>query len=156
MGTADDEYTVGCYVDAVTKRISTIVFRRKLALDGASVSGSVIDDPQIEQYCAEIVRALMDDGMESGPVNIQLRMHKGRPVCFEINGRFSSTEAARAALGFNAVEAAIVNRIEGREYGDFRPRLGAGFVRYYEELFFDAASGSPLALTAPASECATS
>lgn len=156
IGTADDEYTVGCYLDALTHRISTIVMRRKLALDGASVSGVVVCDPQIEDYCADIVRALMDEGMESGPVNIQLRIHHGQPVCFEINGRFSSTEAARAALGFNAVEAAIANRIEHREYRGFQPRVNTGFVRYYEELFFDEATRTSLPLVTPSPEYAVS
>lgn len=136
VGSGDSEYTVGCYLDGVSKEISSIIMRRTLARDGASLTGEVVEDEAMASYCRQIVRAMMDEGLEVGPVNIQLRTHEGAPLCFEINGRFSSTEAPRAALGFNALEASVANYLFGEAYREFAPRIGAGFLRYYEEAYY--------------------
>jgi carbamoyl-phosphate synthase large subunit len=137
IGTTEDEYTVGCYLDKIDLRFHCIVMKRKLSKDGASISGQVVKDEKVERYCAKIMAALEQEGLVWGPANVQLRYHQGEPLCFEINGRFSSTEAPRAALGFNAVEASITNLIEKKPYTAFKPETGARFLRYYEEVYFD-------------------
>jgi carbamoyl-phosphate synthase large subunit len=71
----------------------------------------------------------------SGPCNIQLRWHKGRAVCFEINLRFSGTTPARAQLGFNAVEAGVRHFILGEPAVDL-PHIHRGAVlRFWNEVY---------------------
>ena len=135
IGTIDDEYTIGCYVDRIDGSFHSISMKRRLSKDGASISGVVVNDSEITAYCNEIIDALKKEGLVWGPINIQLR-YRNKPLAFEINGRFSSTEVVRAKFGFNAVEAAISNLVFNEPYKNFEPEYGSGFLRYYEELFY--------------------
>ncbi len=75
---------------------------RRDLLEGTTYRAEA-DFPEIRREAVRIAEALKP----MGPSNIQLRMHGGRPVCFEINIRFSGTTPIRARLGFNDVEAAL-------------------------------------------------
>jgi carbamoyl-phosphate synthase large subunit len=129
------EYTIGCYLDKINGSISDIIMRRQLSKDGASISGLVIKDSKISDYCRQVIEAMTAEGLEWGAVNIQLRIDNGQPKAFEINGRFSSTEGPRAHLGFNAVEAAITNLLKHEPYPGFSPAYNHGFYRFYEEVY---------------------
>jgi carbamoyl-phosphate synthase large subunit len=137
VGKATEEYTVGCYLDFVSKRDFYIVMRRILTVDGASGQGEVVANEAIHSYCKKIMAAFIKEGFPGGAFNIQLRLRNNSvPCAFEINGRFSSTEGPRAKLGFNALEASIENVVYGRAYDDFHPKIGGRFLRYYEEVYW--------------------
>lgn len=131
-----DEYTCGCYIDRYTHTISTIILKRTLTADGATGYAQVISDTVIDEYLHEICHALQQEGLDFGHVNIQLRTQEGIPFCFEINGRLSSTEAPKAVLGFNSVDAYIHNIVLQEPYPYFNVQPGRQFLRYYEEVYF--------------------
>lgn len=137
IGCQEDEFTVGCYLDAVSGKDSYIVMKRTLTADGASGMGEVIADDKITAYCRKIMNAFKQEGFRGGAFNVQLRLRNGiLPEAFEINGRFSSTEAPRAHLGFNALEAVLENFFFKRRYDDLAPKTGGRFLRYYEEVYW--------------------
>lgn len=131
-----DEYTCGCYIDRYTKYISTIILKRELTREGASGRGEVVSKQIIDDYVKQIATAFMEEGIEFGHLNIQLRLRDDIPFCFEINGRLSSTEAPKAKLGFNSVRAYVHNIVFEKEYNGFRPRMGMRFLRFYDEVYF--------------------
>lgn len=137
IGCQEDEFTVGCYLDAVSGKDSYIVMKRTLTVDGASGMGEVIADDKITGYCRKIMEAFKKDGFKGGAFNVQLRLRNGiSPEAFEINGRFSSTEAPRAHVGFNALEAVLENFFFKRRYNELKPKIGCHFLRYYEEVYW--------------------
>ena len=73
-----------------------------------------------------------------GPLNIQLRMDQNnRPVCFELNVRFSGTTPMRAHYGFNDVEAMIKEYVLEQELPEqFEIRKGIVY-RYMNEIYVD-------------------
>lgn len=102
LGDDTREYTVGCYVDRTGIIQDLIVMRRKLE-NGTTVRAEIVQEELIRAECIRICAALKP----KGPLNIQLRMHSGVPVCFELNVRFSGTAPMRAKLGYKDVEALI-------------------------------------------------
>lgn len=88
------EFTCGLY-RTLRGEIRHIVFRRKL-VGGLTGSGIVEADPRIDQFLRQLAEALD----LRGSINVQLRMHQGKPLVFEINPRFSSTVWFRDRLGF--------------------------------------------------------
>jgi carbamoyl-phosphate synthase large subunit len=129
------EYTCGCYIDRYSKKVSSIIMERELTKDGATGWGKVIFNEIIANYINQIASVLLNNGMEYGHVNIQLRMRNNQPYCFEINPRLSSTEGPKAQMGFNSVEAYLVNTILEKEYLELFP-IQKQFLRYYEDVIF--------------------
>lgn len=131
-----DEFTCGCYVDRYTQDISVIIFRRTLTPDGASGFGEVVASDVIEQYVREIAAVLIGTGLDYGNFNVQLRLGDDGPRLFEVNGRLSSTEAPKAALGFNSCGAFLDNIVFQRQAKLGPVATGKRFLRYYEEVYF--------------------
>ncbi len=129
------EYTCGCYIDRYSKNVSSIIMERELTKDGATGWGKVVFNDVIEAYINQIASVLSRNGMEYGHVNVQLRMKDNRPYCFEINPRLSSTEGPKAQMGFNSVEAYLVNTILEKEYLELVPEKKQ-FLRFYEDVIF--------------------
>lgn len=129
------EYTCGCYIDRYSKKVSSIIMERELTKDGATGWGNVVFNDVIESYINQIASVLSRNGMEYGHVNVQLRMKDNRPYCFEINPRLSSTEGPKAQMGFNSVEAYLVNTILEKEYLNLIPEKKQ-FLRFYEDVIF--------------------
>jgi carbamoyl-phosphate synthase large subunit len=98
----DGEFTSGCLVlDGKCKAIVTL--RRDLR-DGNTYR--TYRDDNTSLYDKEII--LIAEKLNSdGPVNFQFRVYKGKPIIFEINGRFSGTTPIRDFYGFNEVEAIL-------------------------------------------------
>lgn len=136
IGDITEEYTVGCYLDMISKKDSYIIMKRTLTYDGASGTGKVIYNSEIIKYCKKIMQAFVKEGFEGGAFNVQLRARDNSYEAFEINGRFSSTEGPRARLGFNAVEASIDNYLYKLPYDKFNPQIDSQFLRYYEEVYW--------------------
>ena len=109
-----------------------MVLRREL-LEGTTYWAEAGHFPAVRAEAMQIAAALRP----MGPCNIQMRMHKGRAVCFEINVRFSGTTPVRARIGFNDVEAALLHYVLGQPPADL-PLINQGVVlRYWNEADVD-------------------
>jgi len=130
LGEEQSEYTAACFTDKDDVVRGTIVLHRQLQ-HGTTVSASAGLHPAVREEAQRIAAALRP----RGPCNIQLRLHRGRPVCFEINVRFSGTTPMRARLGFNDVEAVLRHYVLGNPAADL-PVVTAGQVlRYWNEFY---------------------
>ena len=134
IGTERDEYTVACYADKHGSLVDMIVMHRELT-NGTTSRATVAFNRDIEREAAAICSALKP----TGPLNVQLRLNADeRPVCFELNVRFSGTAPMRARFGFNDVEAALREHVLGEDIsGFFSVRPGTA-LRYWEEVYPDA------------------
>lgn len=129
LGSTDEEYTAGCFVDDRGDVRGTIVLRRELS-EGTTHRAVAGLFPDVRDEAQRIAQALKP----RGPCNLQLRRSKGRAVCFEINVRFSGTTGVRALLGFNEVDAALRNYVLKEPATDM-PRVAEGIVlRYWNEM----------------------
>lgn len=132
VGAADQEYTVGCY-QCRNGDVHAIAFRRELT-SGTTSAAIVSHNEEVLAAARDICRRFAP----VGPLNIQMRLNAAqKPVCFELNVRFSGTTPMRAHFGFRDVEAAI------REYAlnedasrCFEPRSGMA-LRFWEEIYVD-------------------
>ena len=95
IGNDQDEYTVGCYCDKSGNLVDMIIMRRELRY-GTTFKAIIVDNDEIK---AEVIK-ICERFKPIGPLNIQLRLDKNkRPVCFELNVRFSGTTPIRAHFG---------------------------------------------------------
>src|SRR5581483_2725642 len=84
LGDENHEYTAGCFCDANGDVRGTIVLRRTLSV-GTTVTAELGRFPEVRSAAESIVATLRP----LGPCNVQLRLHQGRAIPFEINPRFS-------------------------------------------------------------------
>lgn len=140
LGDPDSEYTAGCFSDRDGRVRGTIVMRREL-LQGTTYRAETGEFLEIRAEAIRIATALRP----MGPSNIQLRISAdGRPVCFEINVRFSGTTPIRARLGFNDVDAALRHFVLGEDATDL-PLITRGVaLRYWNEMYIDSQAHSIL------------
>jgi len=140
LGDPGGEYTVACFSDIDGQLRGTFSMHRELA-EGTTYRARVGEYPEVTAEARRIAAALKP----AGPANVQLRLVDGRPVCFEINVRFSGTAPIRARLGFNDVEAALRQFVLGEEAVDL-PLITAGPValRYWNELYVDPQAAGAL------------
>ncbi len=131
IGTPETEYTVGCYCNKQGKLTDTIIMHRDLQ-QGSTAAAEVVFHDAIRAEAQKICAAFRP----AGPLNIQLRLDKdGRPVCFELNVRFSGTTPMRSVFGFRDVEAMIREYILGEDISScFQVRTGRAY-RYTQELY---------------------
>lgn len=127
-----DEYTVATFSDRDGTVRGSACMRRRLA--GGTTSYAEMGPFDQVRAAAE---AIVSELRPSGPANVQLRMQDGKPVCFELNIRFSGTAPIRARLGFNDVEAALRHLILGEPAVDLPPPRPGHAVRYWNELYID-------------------
>ncbi|MBR4271264.1 MAG: ATP-grasp domain-containing protein [Bacteroidales bacterium] len=149
LGDEKSEYTIACYVDKYGKSQPTLIMHRHLK-HGTTFMAEIVQNDLIKAECEKICEKFQP----KGPLNIQLRMHNGKPVCFELNVRFSGTTPIRARWGYNDVEAMI------REYVLNEPvilnPLKEGKVyRYYNEAFIDMGMQKELQARGYVSDCAS-
>lgn len=131
VGDNENEFTVGCYIGKTGFVFDPIIMRRKLQ-NGNSVFAEVVENKEIKNYCKEICHKLN----ARGPVNIQLRLdNNDKPVCFEINLRFSGTTPIRAHFGFNDVEASIKEYLLNSSLKNSFKITGGFSIRYTNELY---------------------
>lgn len=132
LGSEDTEYTVGCFCDSQGNLKGSMAMRREL-LQGTTSRAIAGDFPNIRAEAEKIVKLIRP----SGPCNIQLREHAGKPVCFEINMRFSGTTPIRTKLGFKEVDAALRNFVLNEDIDVLPPVTKGIAVRYWNELYID-------------------
>lgn len=99
IGDADHEYTVGVVGAEDGRVFGSIVLRRWLK-SGQTAACEVVDEPVITAYAEAITTKMKPRGY----LNVQLRLRKGAPCAFEINGRVSSSTGFRGLAGFNEPE----------------------------------------------------
>lgn len=130
VGTPDTEYTAATLSDRDGGVQGVIVMRRRLQ-HGTSVFTEIVDQPLLHEAARRIAEALRP----AGPCNMQFRMHEGRPVCFELNIRFSGTTPIRAHFGFADVNAAIDHFVLDQPMRAL-PHLTSGrAIRYWDEVY---------------------
>lgn len=125
----DGEFTSGCIVlDGKCKAVVTL--RRDLR-DGNTYRA--YRDEETSKY-DDFIIAIAEKLNPDGPVNFQFRISDGKPVIFEINGRFSGTTPLRHFFGFNEVEAVLKYHLFNKEVE--QPNLVNGVVlRAWSDLF---------------------
>jgi carbamoyl-phosphate synthase large subunit len=79
------EYTIDVLCDFNGRPLSIVPRERVVIRAGVIDRGRTVNDPQL----LDLARATCEALPFAGPVNIQCRMHRGQPVIFEINPRFS-------------------------------------------------------------------
>jgi carbamoyl-phosphate synthase large subunit len=143
LGDSASEYTVGCFSDRDGNVRGSIAMWREL-LHGTTYRAVVGEFPEVRAEAVRIARALRP----MGPCNVQMRMSKGKPTCFEVNVRFSGTTALRAHFGFNDVEAALRHYVLGEPAKDL-PNVTRGIaLRYWDEIYVDPQAVASLEQTA--------
>jgi carbamoyl-phosphate synthase large subunit len=130
LGDDESEYTAACLTDRSDHLRGVIVFQRFLTA-GTTSCAIAGEFPELREMVAKIAERLKP----KGPCNVQLRMHHGRAVCFELNVRFSGTTPIRARLGFNDVEAAIRHYVLGEESIDLPVVRSGQALRYWNEAY---------------------
>jgi len=125
----DEEYTCGLFYDKNRRWYGDIVMKRELSY-GGTYRGMVDDYDEVRDYIRKVGDALAP----TGPINIQLRKTAKGPRLFEINPRFSCSDAMRVQLGYNAAEAAVRHFLWGEDVGRYlRWRKGIS-LRYINEV----------------------
>ncbi len=132
VGNDTDEYTAGCFCDRDGGVRGCIVMRRELH-EGTTVVAEAGPYPEVRDAAIRITQLLRP----MGPCNFQLRMHEGRPVCFEMNIRFSGTTPVRARMGFNEVEATLRHYVLGEPAYDLPLVTRGTMIRYWNEMYID-------------------
>lgn len=135
LGDEHHEFTAGCFCDEQGAVRGVIVMRRSLN-SGTTVTAELGPFPEVRAVAEQIVAALAP----LGPCNVQLRLHEGRAVPFEINPRFSGTTALRAQMGFNEVHAALRHYVLGEPVPVLED-VGSGVaLRYWNEIYVPRAA----------------
>lgn len=140
LGTARDEYTAGCFCDRDGVLHGTIVMRRRLHT-GTTAAAELGEFPDVRAAAAAIASRLR----ALGPCNVQLRVHEGKAIAFEINPRFSGTSALRARMGFNEVEAALRHFVLGEPVSGLDGGGRGVALRYWNEVYVPADAMDALA-----------
>lgn len=99
---SDGEYTSGCIV--LDGKCKVIVTLKRDLRDGNTYRA--YRDAETSKYDS-LIKPIAEKLKAEGPVNFQFRILNGRPIIFEINGRFSGTTPLRHFFGFNEVEALL-------------------------------------------------
>lgn len=135
LGNEKQEYTIACYINKSNKLQELIIFRRELKY-GTTFFAEIVENKSIKDECVKICDALKI----KGPLNIQMRMHNGIPVCFELNVRFSGTTPIRARFGYNDVKAMITEYIQNKPIDNqLKPANKGRAYRYFNEFYMDMA-----------------
>ena len=95
----EGEYTSGCIV--IEGKCSSIVTLRRDLRDGNTYR--TYRNESTSKY-DDIIRSIAECLKPDGPVNFQFRILNGKPIVFEINGRFSGTTPIRYLYGINEVD----------------------------------------------------
>ncbi len=132
LGSPDAEFTASCWSDNVGRVRGCIVMRRRLTA-GTTTAISVDPLPSVRDEAIRIASELKP----VGPCNVQMRLVGDRPVCFEINVRFSGTTPMRARLGFNDVEATLRHYVLGETARDLPEVKSGQALRLWREIYPD-------------------
>lgn len=124
----DAEFSVCVFAAGPDRR--AIALRRKLGPVGATWFATVDQNAEVLEYCIAASQALAQN---SGSANYQLRLTSKGPRLLEINPRFSSLVAARAAANFPDVYWSIL-QATGEPLPPPEPVRFVRFARYFAEV----------------------
>ncbi|RTZ00883.1 ATP-grasp domain-containing protein [Flavobacterium sp. RSP49] len=129
LSESEGEYTSGCTV--VAGKCKAIVTLKRDLRDGNTYRAYVDENTsKYDEFIIPIAEKLNPDG----PVNFQFRIFNGKPIIFEINGRFSGTTPLRHFFGYNEVEALLKYYLFEEDI--IAPKLKKGIVlRAWSDLF---------------------
>lgn len=126
---AEGEFTSGCLV--LNGKCKAIVSLKRDLRDGNTYRAYI--DHETSKY-DDIIKQIAEKLNPDGPVNFQYRILNGKPVIFEINGRFSGTTPLRHFFGFNEVEAVLKHKLFDIDFA--QPKLKKGLVmRTWSDIF---------------------
>lgn len=127
----EGEYTSGCIV-LDGKCVAIVTLRRDLR-DGNTYR--TYRDAATSSY-DHLIKEIAEKLNPEGPVNFQFRIADGKPVIFEINGRFSGTTPLRYFYGLNEVEMILNHYLYGIQMPV--PDLRNGIVlRAWSDIFIE-------------------
>jgi len=123
------EFSVGVF--RTTDFESAVAFKRRLsATAGISWQAELVENPEVCAYALEIGRV----ASATGSLNVQLRLTSAGPRLLEVNPRFSSLVAARAACGFRDAEWSLVSALHLPMMPPRGPYKRLRFWRFYHEV----------------------
>lgn len=127
-----DEYTV----DTIVKdgKVNIVLPRKRLKMvGGISVAGIFIKNQLIIDYCTKVIESMHLEG----PIGIQVKADvNGEFKILEINPRIQGTSVSAIGAGVNLPLLAVYNALGIADF-NLSIKWGVGFVRYYEELFYN-------------------
>lgn len=126
------EFTVDVLCDFDGSPLSIVPRERVVIRAGVIDRGRTVNDPRL----IELARATCAALQFNGPVNIQCRMHRGQPVIFEINPRFSGGIPLTIQAGADFPQMLLklaLGRAVAPSIGDFRDGL---WMTSFESSFF--------------------
>jgi len=128
-----DEYTVDTLVQ--NGDIQLILPRKRIKMiSGISVKGVFEKNEAIIEYSRQILSSLE----LNGPIGIQVKADPNRTFkILEINPRIQGTSVAAIGVGVNLPVLAVKQAMGFPFPENIAIKWGTGFVRYYQELFFD-------------------
>lgn len=98
---AGGEFSVGVF--RAGAREAALAFRRQLGPGGASWFAATVADAEVTDYALRVARVVPC----AGSLNVQVRRSRNGVRLLEVNPRFSSLVAARAAAGFTDAEWSV-------------------------------------------------
>jgi carbamoyl-phosphate synthase large subunit len=124
----DQEYTVGVFgCDAFT---TALAFRRDLGPVGCSWFAETSGDAEVLAYA----RAIATVSKLRGSANVQVRRSSAGVRLLEVNARFSSLAAARAAAGFHDVYWSLLLALGRMPSAPAEPYRSLKFHRFFHEM----------------------
>jgi carbamoyl-phosphate synthase large subunit len=126
------EYTIDVLCDFNGTPLSIVPRERVVIRAGVTDRGRTVNDSRL----IDLARAACAAMPFAGPINIQCRMHRGEPVIFEINPRFSGGIPLTIQAGADFAQM-LVNLTLGRRVapavGEFQDGL---WMTSFEQSFF--------------------
>ncbi len=96
--------------------------------NGVPIEITPIDEFEIWAQCEALIKILIDEKVV-GPINIQGRLTDFGFKIFELNARFTGISGLRALMGFNEVEASVINFLEMKTHSNLNVCLSKVGVR---------------------------
>lgn len=143
---SEGEFSVGIFAHG--ECLEAVCFRRKLGegIFSSTWCAAVEADSEVLKYSLRIARVIKCEGS----FNIQVRKNRSGVWLLEINPRFSSLAAARAACGFRDVEWSIAAALGEFDPKGARPTIKPmRFHRFISELVDFGGGYKPLDQWAP-------
>ena len=122
------EFSVGVF--ASEDFVQAIAFKRELGPGGCSWYAETSDDSEVLDYALRIAKL----SRLRGSANVQVRKSSEGVRLLEVNPRFSSLSAARAACGFNDVEWALELALGCLSIRRAQPVRQIRFHRFFSEM----------------------
>lgn len=127
----EGEFTSGCIV--LNGKCKVVVTLKRDLRDGNTYR--TYRDENTSKYDA-LIAQIAEKLNADGPINFQFRILHGKPVIFEINGRFSGTTPLRHFYGVNEVEVILDYYLFQKETAT--PELKNGIVmRAWSDIFVE-------------------